>query len=356
MNINTNKNTNYRVLVTGIGGGGHGEQVLKALKLSGRYFIVGTDIHGECSNRNKVDQFKVLPRADAPEYLDELIALAQRYHCKAVFHGSEAEMMVLSQRSSELKAADIYVPVNPPSVMKICQDKAATMAFLSAQGFRVPFFREICSAADLRCFDHFPAVIKPSQDGGGSSNVIIVQNSVELELFGNYLLGLYDRLVLQEYVGTPEHEYTVGVLSGSDGVLLNSIAIRRVIGSALTTSANVPNRSDRKELGERLVISSGVSQGYIVDAPEIRKQSERIAEALNARAPINIQCRFVNGAVMPFEVNPRFSGTTSLRAMVGYNEPDILFRRDVLGEKIEPYFSYNHGLILRSLCEQIIKV
>ena len=33
-----------------------------------------------------------------------------------------------------------------------------------------------------------------------------------------------------------------------------------------------------------------------------------------------------------FEINPRFSGTTSLRAMVGYNEPDVLIRHHVLGE------------------------
>jgi len=41
--------------------------------------------------------------------------------------------------------------------------------------------------------------------------------------------------------------------------------------------------------------------------------------------------------------------------MVGYNEPDILFRRDVLGEKISDYFDYSEGLILRSLQENLIR-
>jgi len=55
---------------------------------------------------------------------------------------------------------------------------------------------------------------------------------------------------------------------------------------------------------------------------------------------VNVQCRLVDGEVVVFEINPRFSGTTSLRAMVGYNEPDVLFRHHVLGEPIEPHFPY----------------
>ena len=77
---------------------------------------------------------------------------------------------------------------------------------------------------------------------------------------------------------------------------------------------------------------------------------------LQPRAPINIQCRFVAGEVIPFEINPRFSGTTSLRALAGYNEPDVLVRRDVLGEQIETYFRYRDVLILRGLKENVISI
>lgn len=346
--------TKHPVLVTGIGGGGHGEQILKALQLAGRYVIIGADANGECANRHEVDHFAVLPRANDPRYLDEVVALAQRFACRAIFHGSEAEMVVLSQRRDELAAMGLYVPVNPPSVMEICQDKAATMAFLTAQGVCVPLFREVRAIADLEGFDRFPVVIKPSRGGGGSANVFIVQNRVELELFTSYLLGIYESFVLQEYVGTPEQEYTVGVLFGADGQLLNSIAIRRLINNALTIRTSVPNRSGRAELGSRLIISTGISQGYVGDWPELRAQCEHIAIALQPRAPINIQCRLVNGIVIPFEINPRFSGTTSLRAMVGYNEPDFLFRRDVLGEPVELHFPYRSGLILRSLRENLV--
>ena len=37
--------------------------------------------------------------------------------------------------------------------------------------------------------------------------------------------------------------------------------------------------------------------------------------------PANIQCRVVDGVPYAFEVNPRFSGTTYFRTLLGVNEP-----------------------------------
>ena len=37
--------------------------------------------------------------------------------------------------------------------------------------------------------------------------------------------------------------------------------------------------------------------------------------------------------------------------MVGYNEPDIMIRKYLLGEQIEPHFAYREGYIMRGLDE-----
>jgi carbamoyl-phosphate synthase large subunit len=112
-----------------------------------------------------------------------------------------------------------------------------------------------------------------------------------------------------------------------------------------------PNRTKKTELGPSLVISSGVSQGQIGRFPEVTNQCREIAQAIGARGPVNIQCRLVDGVVKVFEINPRFSGTTSLRAMVGYNEPDVLIQRHIYGAAIEKDFFYEEATILRSLIE-----
>jgi carbamoyl-phosphate synthase large subunit len=346
------KNKRAKVLLTGIGGGGHGEQILKALRLGElAYDIVGTDISDACANRNLVDKFVQLPRASDPKYLDELRFLARSEKCIAIFHGSEPEMVVLSQYKSVLEADGLYVPVNPPSVLDVCQDKTRTMAHLASCGFLAPKYMDVRELSDLDGWETLPAILKPSMGGGGSANVFIVQSRDELLAFSRYLLGICASFIVQEYIGSPEDEYTVGVLFGADGVLINSIAIKRVINNALTIRTQVPNRSGRPQFGPRLVISTGISQGHVADWPLVREACETIAKSLSPTAPVNVQCRAAGGAIIPFEINPRFSGTTSLRAMAGYNEPDILIRRDVFGEKVPLRFPYREMMILRGLRE-----
>ena len=105
-------------------------------------------------------------------------------------------------------------------------------------------------------------------------------------MFAAYMLRLYDRFIVQEYMGTPDQEYTIGVLFGGDGKLLNSIAIRRVLNNTLTIRTRVPNRSERRELGDTLVISTGISQGHVADWPDVRRQCEAVAASLKPRSRV----------------------------------------------------------------------
>src|SRR5271167_1555424 len=180
------------------------------------------------------------------------------------------------------------------------------MKALTQAGFSVPPFLSVRSLEQLSDWEHFPAVLKPSVGGGGSAHLYLVQERSELEAFGGQLLSLFAEFIVQGYVGTPDCEFTVGVLFDMDGVLLNSIALRRSILSALSNRIKVPNRTGRAELGPTLAISSGVSQGEIGRFPEVTRRCEEMALALGARGPLNIQCRLVGGEPLVFEINPRF--------------------------------------------------
>jgi carbamoyl-phosphate synthase large subunit len=79
-----------------------------------------------------------------------------------------------------------------------------------------------------------------------------------------------------------------------------------------------------------------------------------MAAELDTRGAINVQCRYWEGEVYVFEINPRFSGTTSLRAMMGYNEPDLLIRRHLLGEQVPARFEYRSGRVVRGLSEVVV--
>jgi carbamoyl-phosphate synthase large subunit len=347
------KSETLTVLVTAIGGGGHGEQILKALRTAphSRYRIIGADASPHCPQFNLVDQGLVLPKANDPDYIDAVLEVCRVYGVEAVFHGCEPELRVMSKERGRFAAAEVFLPINPAPVIDTCMDKAATAKFLLDHGFEPPRFLEVGEGGVIPDIDWYPVVIKPSLGGGGSWDCYIAQNRRQLEIVMEYLQTSGRRLLVQEYVGSYQDEFTVGILSDMEGNFLNSIALKRNINSALNMRLTARNTTGRGELGEWLVISSGISHGYIGQIPDVTEPCERISAALGCRGAVNIQCRLVDGEVRVFEINPRFSGTTSIRAMMGYNEPDVLIRRHLLGENIPPRFPYRSGVVLRSLAE-----
>lgn len=341
------------VLITGLGS--YGEQILKALRHpeATPCRIVGTDTDPFCVHFASVDEAAVLPRADAPEYLEALLTVCEKFGVAAVFPGCEPDLDRLSGSGDELRRRGILWMANPPATIEMCRDKLATGRKLAELGFDPPQYALVSNASDLAKIDWYPLVIKPRRAGGGSKDCYIAQSSRELESLLEYV-GTDAGLFAQEYVGTPDSEFTVGVLMDLDGNLVNSIALRRDLVSQLNVKASVVNKSGRAELGNRLVISSGVSQGEIGNFPEVTGPCEKLAVAIGATGAINIQCRLVEGQIKVFEINPRFSGTTYIRAMMGYNEPDVLVRKHLLQQTIEPHFEYSYGRVVRSLRETIV--
>lgn len=346
------------MLVTAIGGGGHGEQILKALRqvAAGRYKLFGGDMNSLCPQLSLVDVAFTLPPASHNEFIDAVLAICTRFDIRAVFHGCEPELLAYSGARERFAAAGILLPINRAEVIELCMDKLQTSEFLERQGFAPLRYRILDDLASLDEIDWFPLVVKPFKGTGASKDVFVVQTAKQLRGVAEYLdLSSEKALMIQEYVGTYEQEYTVGVLHDLDGVFINSVVLRRELKSALNLRAVVPNLTGRSELGPRLVVSSGISHGEIGHFPEVAATCEQIAGALDVRGAINIQGRVDStGRFRVFEINPRFSGTTSLRALVGYNEPDILLRRHLRGEEIKSRFTYGKGFILRSLAESVM--
>lgn len=346
-----------RILITAIGGGGHGDQVLKALLMErDRYEIIGADANPECTQAASVDQFVQLPLASETNYIEILLDHCERLKIDALIHGCEPELIIFNQYRKLIEDKGIFLPINRSSLIDMCMNKAKTNLRLRDLGFPAPKYLNVTSESEFNDIDWFPVVVKPAIGGGGSANVFIAQDSSELTGLASYLGlgGITKGFMIQEYIGTPEQEFTVGVLHNLDGQYINSIALRRHLTNGLSVRTSVANRTEKKELGTRLVISSGVSQGDIGRFPEVTEQCREIADRLGSCGPLNFQCRFFDGRVHIFEINPRFSGTTSLRAMVGLNEPDLLMRHHCFNEEIKTNFQYKEATILRSLSESIL--
>jgi carbamoyl-phosphate synthase large subunit len=162
-------------------------------------------------------------------------------------------------------------------------------------------------------------------------------------LYAEFILRSGGTPIAQEYIDDTEGEFTIGVLSLPNGQIAGSIALRRSLDAKLSVAYR----------GRGGLISSGYSQGYIDEYPDLCRQAERIAKLIGSRGPINVQGRVRDGVLLPFEINPRFSASTYLRAMAGFNEVDILVQY-LLTNKLKQPFSLKTGWYLRSLTEHYI--
>jgi carbamoyl-phosphate synthase large subunit len=311
-----------RVLVTGVGGRSVGHQILQALlPLGDRYSIIATDADSFSYGLYQVNDRYVVPRASDPRYLEAIRTLVQKEAIDVVLPGTEPEVAMLGHRVNDLGCP---VLVNPPAVLAICANKNRLSQWLSAHGFLSPF--TVLGAQWRVLVDRtgFPIVGKPAENAGGSRGVQILNSTIEVEQY----LAMSDapaKVLFQQYVGNSADEYTVGVATTVDGAIIDSIVLRRVLtGLSLGQARQID--------GCTYTLSTGYSQGIIVKHPRIQEVCERLALKIGARGPLNIQCRGVGDDVYIFEVHPRFSGSTSIRAAAGFNEPDMLIRNHVFHE------------------------
>lgn len=323
-----------RVLITGVGGRSIGHQILQALLLLGdKYDIVATDVDAFSYGLYQVDQRYLVPRAADPAFPDAIRKLVERERIDVILPGTEAEAPVLSRFQSELGC---MVLLNPPEVLDICGNKGRLGEWLCQNGFHTP--RTVCGEGwrTLTREIGYPVVAKPAENTGGSRFVEILTSDTEVEQYLRVCPNP-EQALFQEYVGSPEEEYTVGIALSHTGAVIDSIVLRRkLMGLSLGMT--------RQMNGHFYALSTGYSQGFITRQPQVQAVCEQLAVKIGARGPLNIQCRLAGDKVYIFEVHPRFSGTTSIRAAAGFNEPDLLIR-DFLGHEPPGRVAYQTDLV-----------
>jgi len=328
------------VLVAGLGGASLGLEIVKALRLTGDYRIVGCDISplafGLFSHQCDVT---ALVRRDV--YVEDVLQLCADEHITAVCPGGEEQMNLLAAASTRFVEQGIVLATNDPAVVASMGDKARCFEMLARLGVRIPVTMRLDENVSLRSAP-YPCVIKPATESGGSAFVFYARDQLEAELYAEYLKRNGKRPILQEYIPhEPGGEFTVGVLSAPDASIIGSIALKRLFPAKLSVAARGPD----------FLISSGFSQGHIGDYPDVRATATTIAQAVGSSGPLNVQGRIDReGRFVPFEINPRFSASTYLRALAGFNEIDLYLRR-IVGLPAKPPERIREGYYLRGLTE-----
>ena len=331
-----------KILIAGIAGASLGTELLKTLSLTGQYEVYGADISKTAYGLYD-SGFKDTFIADNNNYIQSIINICLKNNIKLIIPGGEIPLNLLSKSKDALAKHNILYIGNDINIVNIFSDKSKTFEFLKKHRFSIPLTVIGNSKEDIIKVE-LPCIIKPSTGTGGSVMVYSATTTEEAWNYCKFIMSSGKTPIVQEYVSASEGEYTVGVLSYPNEEIAGSIAMKRNLDSKLSIISKTKD----------VVISGGYSQGYIDDFKEIRMQCENIAKAIGSRGPLNIQGRLKNGQFVPFEINPRFSASTYLRAMAGFNEVDYFINYVLHGEK--KYFnSPKKGWYLRSFQEQFVE-
>lgn len=245
-------------------------------------------VAGDCAPMSSgfcfADAAYVLPRVDAPGYLDALLEVCRREHVDVFLPALDEELLLVAEHVDRFRAIGTTPLVSSPGTLRICVDKMRTFEAFRDHGIPVIPTWAASHAAQVP----LPAIVKP-RSGRGSSSVYVAKNAAELAFFTQYVRDP----VVQPFIAGME--YTVDVLADE--------------------ASNLKIVAPRK----RLATDSGISsKGITAWHDEMVRWVREIVERLRIVGPANIQCFVSNDDQLLFsEVNARLAGTAILSIAAG---------------------------------------
>src|SRR5262245_11808724 len=310
-----------RILVTGAGGN-VGQGILKALTAARiASWTVATDCEPASVGLYAADRGYVVPRAADPSFCDSLCAIIVKERIDLVLVGADAETIHLARLRSRIESGTrAVVLVGDPAAVARGHDKWLTAQWFASEGLRHPAtVRADDRAGRTALMNAAERVVVKPRCGYASRGVLVSRNRNEIE-------ALADRLgengIVQDYVGSDDQEFTAAVLCDRDGRVGASIVMKRDLLQG--TSYRIQPVADAELSGA------------------VHAWATRFA----VQGPLNFQFRVTAQGPVCFEVNARFSGTTGVRHLFGYNDAALAVRHFLFNEPIEqgPIAS---GIVLR---------
>lgn len=317
------------VVVTSVGGN-VGQGVVKALRASRLPFrVIGVDMEPRSAGFAFVHHHYVVPQSGSPEFVAQMQEIQARHAAEAMFVCSAAEIGTLAaQRETLERELGMRILVNPERVVAIGCDKLRTVEFLAAAGLPHPQTALATDAVGVEALiaaHGWPVLLKP-RGGASSRHVFVAETPAQIAAAQTFVPDL----VVQQYLPDATHEYTAGTVSDAQGRVRAAVILRRDLLQGTTY---------RTEL---------------VEDSDLTVQVTQVVHALGAVGPCNVQFRLLGDTVVPFEINPRFSGTSGIRYLYGFNDAELTYRLLCAGEEIAPP-TLRPGVVLRYWNEVLMR-
>lgn len=286
------------ILVTGAGAL-LGQGILRSLDFSDNHYnVISADPDVRSTGHALANKSYTVPMAGDDGYLERIEEIIAVEGIDIILIGTDVELLLFADKKKYLEEKfQVKVVVSDSRVVEIANNKWLTAEFLRSNNFPYPasaLTTEAAQIEQLKQVANYPFIAKPV-DGARSKGIKTIRNESELDEICCYP----NNLVVQEKIGDEEGEFTTGCIV-LDGNCVAVVSLVRDLRDGNTWRAYREGNSPYDDI------------------------IAKIAEKLGIEGPGNFQYRIKNGKPVVFEVNCRFSGTTPLRLMYGFNEVEAL--------------------------------
>lgn len=316
--------------VTGAGGG-IGGAVLRALRRSRLPLrkVVCFDMDPSAAGLHAGDRGYLVPPADDGGYQRMLLDLCAREKVDVLMVGTDPELIPVVVVAADLEAVGCTPIVSSVAANKICRDKHRCAELLTGAGFPFTGTVKMSEVDELAQSVGFPIVLKPA-GGSASEGVTVVFNREELERYRDLEAYIAQDYLLSVEWGVTKAELTrEQVYAGDTLVQRDEISVQVLLDRDGETLGTFTSRNTLKA-GVPMVIRPIARDDS--GATEIALEMARFLVPLGLRGPCNFQCKLTRDGPYFFEINPRFTGITGVRAAMGFNEVEAAIRHFVLGQ------------------------
>jgi len=296
------RNHRYTILVSGASGiVGYG--ILKSLK-DLDCLLIGTTIYEESPANCFADIVEISLLTSDEKYIPWLINIIKKYSVDMIIPAIEADMSMWNKNRVLLEETGTFVLLNTSSLIELCLDKWSFYEKLESHKNEYRIKSSIEPNFELYSL---PFLLKP-RCGFGSKGIVLVESLNTFELHKD---KIGRDLMMQEFVGTDDEEYTISAFFDIQSNLKALMALKRKLSKLGFT-----------EIAE------------VVPYDDIKSAILELAHILKPVGPTNFQFRKHYGKWKLLEVNPRISSSTSIRKAFGYNESKMCIEYFMQGKEI----------------------
>ena len=270
------------------------------------------------------DRRSLVPRVDAPEYVDALLALCEQHAIRAVLPLTDLDQAILTARRDDFAAGGATIVASDPATCELTSDKWAAHCFFEERGIGSPgtwLPDALPPPGELR----YPVLVK-ARRGFASRHIYRAHDAGELAFFLGYTTA---QSMVQEFCRGVE--FSIDLMSDLSGRCLEA----------------VPRSMIESKGGETI-------KGESLDDADLRAVAVRVAETLGIKGPACVQCFRDGDVYLVTDVNARFGGGFPLHVAAGGGYPDLALAL-ARGERPEPRLgAYRPGVTMVRYLAQVI--